>query len=125
MDTVLLAIIAATLLVLVLFIVPMTVELRKTLVLLSKYLDDGLKPALEELEATLKSIRAISDDVGGITSDAREVSQSVVEVGRTISAINGLLANVGLSASVRAVSLRAGVRAALEYLAKNLIRKGD
>jgi uncharacterized protein YoxC len=125
MDTILLAVIAVCLLVQVFFLVPMLVELRKTLIHLSKYMDDGLKPALEELQSAMKSLRGISDDVGGITSDVREFSRSVVEIGHTVSAINGLLETVGSSVSVRAVSLRAGIRAAVEYLAKNLIRKGD
>jgi uncharacterized protein YoxC len=125
MDTFLLAIIAVCLLVQVFFLVPMLVELRRALVLLSKYMDDGLKPALQELQETLKSLRNVSDDVGGITSDVREVSKSVAGMAHTVSAINGLLEAVGSSASVRAAGLRAGIRAAIEYLARNLIRKGD
>jgi uncharacterized protein YoxC len=125
MDTVLLAIIALCLLVQVFFLVPVLVELRRSLVLLSTYMDDGLKPALEELRAALRSLRAVSDDVGGITSDVREVSRSVVEIGHTVSAINGLLETVGSSVTVRAAGVKAGIRAAIKYLAKNLIRKGD
>ncbi len=125
METILLAIIALCLLVQVLFFVPMVIELRRALSRLSKSMDEGLKPAMEELQAAMKSLRVITEDLGGITSDAREFSKSIGEVGRTISAINVLVENVGSSVSVRTMSVKAGIRAAIEYLAKNLIRKGD
>jgi uncharacterized protein YoxC len=125
MDTIFLAIIALCLLVQVLFLVPMVVELRRALILLSKYMDDGLKPALQELQETLKSLRGVSDDVGGITSDVREVSKSLAGMAHTVSAVNAMLGAVGSSASARAAGLRAGIGAAIGYLAKNLIRKGD
>jgi uncharacterized protein YoxC len=125
MNTILLAVIAVCVLATAFFLVLVLAELKKTLASLRKTTDEGLKPVLEELQATLKSVRTISDEVGGITSDVREVSKSVVEIGHTVSAINGLLGTAGSSVTVRAAGLKAGIRAAIEHLAKNLIRKGD
>jgi uncharacterized protein YoxC len=125
MNTVLLAVIAVCVLATAFFLVLVLAELKKTLASLRKTMDEGLKPALEEVQATLKSVRTITDEVGGITSDVREVSRSVVEIGRAVSAISGLLDNVGSSVTVRAAGVKAGIRAAIEYLAKNLRRKGD
>jgi uncharacterized protein YoxC len=125
MNTILLVVIAVCVLAIAFFLIPVLTELQKTLASLRKATDEGLKPALEELQATLKSARVISDDVGGITSDIREVSRSVVEIGHKVSAINGLLETAGSSVTLRAAGLKAGIRAAIEYLVKNLIRKGD
>ncbi len=125
MNTILLTVIAVSLLAIAFYLIPALMELKKALACLRRTLDEGLKPTLEELQLTLKSVRTISDEVGGITADVRVLSKSVGEVGHTVSAINGFVEAVGSSMSVKAISLKAGIRAAIEYLAKNLIRKGD
>lgn len=125
MNNILLGIIAIFLLAVVVFLVPVLMELRRTVVSLRKTLEYNLNPALDELRLALKGLRNISDNVNDAAADVRRFSKSISDIGETISAVNGLMANVGSSTAVKAISLRAGIRAAVEYFLKNLIKKGD
>jgi uncharacterized protein YoxC len=67
----------------------------------------------------------MSDNVNDITADVKEVSGSITEVSTRIHAVAGFVDTIGSSASVKALSLKAGITAALTFLVKNLLRKGD
>lgn len=125
MNTILLAIIAACLLVIAFFLVPMTVELRRTLAALRKTTEENLGPALDEMRASLKSVRNISDGLGEITSDVRVFTRSVSEIGHSVNVINDLARNLGTSMAVKTLSLKAAASAAIGYFVGNLMRKGD
>ncbi|MBI5640787.1 MAG: hypothetical protein HZA17_10200, partial [Nitrospirae bacterium] len=70
-------------------------------------------------------LRSISDNVEVVTEDVKRFSRSVSDVGETVSLINGLIATVSSSATVKVFSFRAGLQAAVAYLLSNLIKKGD
>ncbi len=125
MNTIFLAVIAACLLIMVVFLIPVLIELRKTIACFRKTMDEDLKPTLDELQAALKGLRTIADEVEGITSDVRVFSKSIGEVGHMVGSLNGIVEDIGSSMTLRAFSLKAGIGAAMEYLARNLIRKGD
>jgi uncharacterized protein YoxC len=101
------------------------VELRKAIASLRNATEKNLNPALEELQLTLKSIRSVYDDVSGITADMKEVVDSITEVSTKIHAVNRFMDMLGSSATVKASSLKAGLVAALSYLATNLLKKGE
>jgi hypothetical protein len=46
-------------------------------------------------------------------------------MGKTVGAVNAIIGNVGATAADKALSVKAGIRAALEYLLANLLRKGE
>ena len=73
----------------------------------------------------MQSVRTITDNVGEVTEDVKQLSHSVGEMGKTVGAVNAIIGNMGATTAVKAVSVKAGVRAALGYLFANLLRKGE
>jgi len=125
MNTILFGIIAALLLVIVVYLIPLLLELKKTAISMRNTTEKNLAPALDELQLTLKTIRSISDNVNDITEDVKGVADSITEVSAKIFAVNRALDALGSAASVRAMSLKAGIAAASTYLLTNLMKKGD
>ena len=125
MNTVILVVIAVILAVMAAYFIPLLIELKRTVLSLRKTTEENLNPALEELKLTLRSLRTISDNVGDVTEDVKQLSHSVGDIGKTIGAVNVLVGNIGSSAAVKAISLKAGIRAALEYFIANLLQKGE
>ena len=125
MNIILTVIVSIFLLVIAAFLIPLLLELKKTVISLRNITENNLKPALDELQITLKSVRGITDNVNDITADVKEVSGSIAEVSARIHAVTGFIDTLGSSASVKAVSLKAGITAALTFLVNNLLRKGD
>jgi uncharacterized protein YoxC len=115
--TILLAIITASLILLLL-------ELKRNFALMRKITEEKLYPLLEELRPLITDTRDICDNVNGVTSDVKRLSQAVGDVGKSISVVSGIIENVGSSAAIKAISFRAGIRAALDYLLTNLMRRG-
>ena len=81
--------------------------------------DARLSPVLVETEKTLRSLRVITDDVGAITGNVREVSDAVCDVAVNIRAIGSLIGDVREQVSLKAFGIKAGVQAALGMLLKN------
>ena len=125
MDTILLGIIAALFLVIVVYLVPLLLELKKTVISVRNTTEKDLAPVLEELQLTLKSLRSISDNVDDITGDVKGVADSIAEVSTKIFAVNRIIDAFSSTVSVKTLSLKAGVTAALTYLFTNLLKKGD
>jgi len=80
---------------------------------------------LEELSLAMKSVKTIYDDIGIVTADVKELSGSLSRIGKTVGAVNALIGNVGASTAVKAVSMKTGIRAGLEYLFTHILRKGE
>lgn len=125
MNSFLLVIIAVLLAIITGFLVPLLIEVRRTVASLRKTVEEKVDPVLEELRPTMTNMQHISDNVNEVTSHAKEFSKSIGDIGHTISVVNGLIEGVGSSTAIKVVSLRAGIGAALGYLLKNLLRKGD
>lgn len=125
MDTILLGIIAALFLVIAVYLIPLLLELKKTVIAVRNTTEKNLNPALDELQLALKSMKSIYDDVNDITGAVKGVADSITEVSAKIFAVNRALDALGSAASVRAMSLKAGVAAAATYLLTNLMKKGD
>ncbi len=125
MTDILFIIIAVAVVIVVFFLVPLIIEARKTMISLRKTTEEYLNPALTELQLTSRNLRDICDNVTDITDDVKRFSHAVSDVGRTIGTVRGLVDGVGTSASIRAISLRVGVKTALQYLFSNILKKGD
>jgi hypothetical protein len=125
MNTILLAIIAALLVVITGFLISLILELKKTVVCMRNTTEMNLNPALEELQLTLKSIRHVAYNVNVITEDVKGIADSISQVSSKLYAFSGLIDVLGSSVSGRAVGLKAGVTTALTYFITNLFKKGD
>ena len=125
MNSYLLVTIAVLLAIITGFLVPLLIELKKTVASLRKTVEEKVDPLLQELRPTMTNVQHISGDITEVTSQARELSKTIGEIGHTVRVVSGMIEGVGSSTAVKAVSFKAGVAAALEYLIRNLARKGD
>ncbi len=111
------------------FLILLTMELRKAARSLSEFLrttEESIKPALEELQQTLKSIRNVSNNVNDVTDDIKTFSVVVRDAGQNIKHVSNLIEDVTSSAAIKASGLKIGIRTALEVLLNNLFsRKGE
>ena len=82
-----------------------------------------LKPTLEELQMTLKSVRDMTDNINGVAGDVRELSGSIKDVGEKVRHVSELVDDVTSLTVGRVSGLKAGINAAIEVLLKNLFRK--
>lgn len=108
------------------FLIALILDLRKTvksLDLLIKTTESQIKPTLEELQQTLRSLRNVSDDINEVTSDIKSVSGSVRDVGDHLKQVSNIIEEVTLSASAKALGLKAGVKAGLGFLMNNLFSR--
>lgn len=123
MNTIVWVIIGAAVAGVAAFLIPLLIELRKTIATLRRTTEERLNPALDELQIVLKNVNGITGNVNEVTEDVKRLSKSVGEIGDTVSGINALVGSVGSSAAVRAVSFRAGVKAAAAYLVTHLMSR--
>jgi uncharacterized protein YoxC len=125
MNTIILAVIAVAVALMAAFVIPMLLELKRTLASLRQTMEQNLAPTLDELQVMLKSVHSISDNVNDITVDVKQLSSAVGQVGKKIQTANAVVDAVSSSLTIRTLSLSAGIRAALSYIIANLTGKGE
>jgi uncharacterized protein YoxC len=110
-----------------LFLIPVLLELRRTVRTLNgvlKITEESLAPTLRELRATLENLDRITSDINTVTDDVRVFSGSIRQVGKDIHELNSLIAALGGGIGSKLAGLRAGIGAGVSYFARNLVRKG-
>ncbi len=108
------------------FIVSLIIELKKTTSSFREFLnttEESIKPAMEELQQTLKSIRNVSDSINDVTDDIKTFSVSVRNIGDNVSRVSKLIESVTLSTVIKASGLKVGIMTALDILLNNLFSK--
>lgn len=125
MNTIIFGVIAGVMVLLAVVLIPLILEIRRAVSALRHTTENQLNPALEELQATMKSIKGITDNVNAITEDVRQFSVAIQHAGQKISAVNTIVDSITSSLTVRTLSLKAGISTALSYLLANLMRKGE
>jgi uncharacterized protein YoxC len=111
----------------ILFMIPVLLELRRTVRTLNSILkitEESLSPTLTELRKTLENLDRITTDISTVTDDVRVFSGSIRQVGKDVRELTGLINVLGGGVGTKIAGLRAGVGAGFAYLAKNLLRKG-
>lgn len=106
------------------FLIAALIEVRaaaREAATLLKTAETTIKPTMEELDETLKSLRNVSDQFGGVTEDVRQFSSAVSDVGGNIRDINKVIGIL----PARAAWISAGIKAALKVLAGNIIKKSN
>ncbi|RMH08605.1 MAG: DUF948 domain-containing protein [Nitrospirae bacterium] len=108
-------VVAVAFVVLVGYVIPTVLQLRRT-VMQSERL---LAQLNHELPALLKALKGTSEDVHAITTQAREgldqasmLFKAMGEMGQTIHRVHGIVRGKGSAVVLRLASLLAGVRAA-------------
>ncbi|MEJ2695804.1 MAG: hypothetical protein P8013_04075 [Candidatus Sulfobium sp.] len=106
-------------------LVLLLLQVLRMIISLRKTVEEKVDPVLKDVQGFAGNVREISDNAKGVVEDVREFSASVREVGKTVRAVNDLAGAFGTSTTVRALSLKAGVVAGLQFLLTNLLGKGD
>ena len=120
--------VAITLAVLVAFMIPAVIEIRKTAASLREFItcaDSELKPVLHELHQTIAELKLIVEVAATRTDDVKSFMEALGDTSRNLRTINhvvGTVAGVLVSSSAWAVGAKAAGRFILEsFLTK---RKG-
>jgi len=125
-TTFLLSILTLSCVVLVIVLIYVLLELRVATRKLEQFIttsETSLKPTLEELPGTIRSIRYIAENIATVTDDVKTLSGSVREVGENIRLTSGYIEGIAASSSVQVSGLKAGIRAGLNVLVNNLLTK--
>jgi hypothetical protein len=81
---------------------------------------------LAELKVTLENIRKVTDDIGAVTQDARQISNSLATVEKGMRMLfEYVKEGVGSAAGASYAGLKAGIKAGFATLAKNPTEKGS
>ncbi|HEY3198272.1 MAG TPA: DUF948 domain-containing protein [Nitrospirales bacterium] len=116
-----LGIIVLSLLVLVLFLVPVLVQLRKTVEeseRLLKTLNYDLPLLIKEATGSAQTFNRVSSDVREATERAKVLGQAIGSIGDTVNQIHGAIRNGAVSLWTNATGMIAGARAAAQVLIK-------
>ncbi|MGC2061363.1 MAG: DUF948 domain-containing protein [Thermodesulfovibrionales bacterium] len=125
MNNIWLIIIAVALGAVAAYLVPLLVELRRTVEALRNTIERNLNPALDELQKNLRTLNNVTGNVEQVTEDVKIFSRAVGDVGRSVSAVNALVSSTGASTAIRVMSLRTGVTAAIGFILANLLKRGE
>lgn len=112
------------------YAIAVLVQLKNTLFRAEKVINEtgmSVNAALKEAEATLKSIRQVTDNVNAVTEDARQLSSTLVGVATDIRHASDTVKNVTANFGSKVMGFKAGISVALEVL-KSFIasrRKGE
>ncbi len=126
MDRIWIILIVISVIITAAFIISLIIELRRTARSLNDFLrntDASLKPTLEELQETLKGLKDITNHVNDITSDIKTLSSSLRDVGIKVKNTSEVIEHVVSSSAVKVSGVKAGIKAGLGVLLKNLIFK--
>lgn len=101
------------------FLIYAIMEIRRLVVTVNEFVkttEERLSPVLLETELSLRSVRKITDDVGVVTENARDLSDAMKDVSLNVRALSAVVGSVGEGVSLRTAGVKAGVRTALGVL---------
>jgi len=102
-------------------------ELRRSLRETNKFLqrtEEAVIPAIEELQATLKNVKEITDEINGMTRDVRQVTSAVGQIGDQVGELADIITDANVKIKANIGGFRAGIQTALGVLKDNLFKKG-
>jgi phage-related minor tail protein len=108
------------------FLIYASLELRRASISFRDFLKDAgerLNPLLDETEKTLKSLRKVTDEVGMLTESSRNFAVALDEIAENARAVSSVITDLRGGISLRAVGVKAGLRAALQVLGHEIKKK--
>ena len=81
-----------------------------------KNTEERLSPLIHEAEQLMSSVRGITDNIGAVTSTARNLAEAGNDIAVNLRALSSLVNEFGEGLSLRAFGLKAGFRTALDVL---------
>lgn len=86
-------------------------------------IENSLNPVFDELPKTLSSIRNLADGLAVITSDVKEFTESLKELGYNIKAISSSIEKITSIGARQVSGIKAGIEAACNVLSRHYINK--
>ena len=118
-----------TLVIYVVFNIVYLIDLRRTSIALRRFItrtDENLTPALVELRLTLQDLRKVATDVSAVTERVRSAAGALVTVEKTIENLYSYYREgLGLSTQANVSALKAGLKAGVGNLLRNLKTKKE
>lgn len=96
-----------------------TLEIKKAVTALKSFLErteHNLKPLVDSTNAVIGTVKGVTEDIGHITANARNLSDAVNGLTENIKEVSRLIASFNDGLNTRAEGLKAGLKAALEVL---------
>lgn len=125
MTTLFLGIITLASVIGIIVLIFVLIELRQTIGRLREFItvtEASLKPTLDELPYTLRSIRRITENVSVATDDVKRLTASVRQTGENIHRITSYVDAVTSTSMIRMSGLRAGIKTGIGVLLRSLVR---
>ncbi|MBI4679738.1 MAG: DUF948 domain-containing protein [Nitrospirae bacterium] len=122
-----LGVIAAGFIILLVFLIPLILHAKKTLMSLGNFINttqESLSPLLSELKISVERLNRITEDVEDSTRNVQHLAKTIGETGELVEELNNFIKKTGLSFSIKTASLGIGIKTALATLAKGIIKKG-
>ncbi len=122
-----LGIIAAGFIILLVFLIPLILHAKKTLMSLGNFINttqESLSPLLSELKISVERLNRITEDIEDSTRNVQHFAKTIGETGELVEELNNFIKKTGLSFSIKTASLGIGIKTALATLAKGIIKKG-
>lgn len=122
-----LGIIAAGFVILLVFLIPLILHAKKTLMSLGNFINttqESLSPLLLELKISVERLNRITEDIEDSTKNVQHLAKTIGETGELVDELNNFIKKTGLSFSIKTASLGIGIKTALATLAKGIIKKG-
>ncbi len=130
-NEVFLGIITAAVVVIVVFVVRLVTKMTETAAAVREFLettDRTVQEVAGEVTESMKSLRVITDGVGGVATDVKAVTGSfkdaglaVHEVAASVKDIGKAVQDLGQETVASVCGLRAGLKAGLDVFVKNLL----
>lgn len=122
-----LGVIAAGFVILLVFLIPLILHAKKTLMSLGNFINttqESLSPLLSELKISVERLNRITEDIEDSTRNVQHFAKTIGETGELVEELNNFIKKTGLSFSIKTASLGIGIKTALTTLAKGIIKKG-
>ena len=105
------------------FIIPVIIELRRTLARTTSFIEkseEQLNSTLAEVDLMLKSVRKITDNINSVTEDVTDVSTAVTNVARDFRDISKSLKKASHRTAGSLSALKIGLNAAAGVFLSNV-----
>ena len=121
-----LGIIAAALIILLALLIPVILQMKKTIKSADDFLKatgESLPPLLSELKQSAERLNKITEGVEDSVKNVQHLAKAVGTTGALVDELNNFVKQKGLSFSVKTMSIFVGVKAALSTLVKGIVKK--
>ncbi|MCX8069522.1 MAG: DUF948 domain-containing protein [Thermodesulfovibrionales bacterium] len=100
------------------------IQIKKSMNKMNDFIEKfekDINPMLQTTDATLKTIKSISEDIGHITANARNLSNSLNDLATNAKEVSIAIKTLQDALTVRVIGLRSGFKTALEVLLKQKV----